>query len=448
MNKFLLFLTIAIVTSVIVTMQGYSTAGSVWDTHAIDGVSLLNFHTPEIPAFPMWGYSVLAALGGKSIPIFEGIFLFCILAIWNSMITKSNNEIGLNISGTLWPLSFVIILIPYIFVSVSYYSNSFFGMLILLGAVFLQKANKINSHLHWTILSSLAFGTAYNIRNEAILFCLAFIFALFLHRLIQKKKLFSISRITVFVLLTLVSIGPWYWYTGHVLAAPRLGTTNSGGVMYLSLGIRPDNPWNIEFSDEFVGNIALQKNFGSPWSETADKYFTMKTVDAVKAHPDAFAKKILTNLKLQILQGTYVPNMRSIFGSELDKQRLDYVNELFKGKIGLTVNESELQTYLNNPDIFDEVTPAHFAIVLTEYAFRAGYALLFLMLIALSLALTVLSRFRYLESWLFLAATGSTVLISSLFLTLPRMSTIILPFALWCSVTIYTDIRRSTRRIK
>jgi len=446
MLKFFLPIVIAVIANIVISILGYQAEGNMWANHLADGQAFLENRIPENPSFPMWGYSFLATLAGPFIPIYQGIFLVVVLCLWY-LVIESTQQSTIKIFNSCIVAGIVtaLVLLPVIALSVSYWSNSVFIALIIFGAVVLRISALRSSNMLLVVATGVLFGLSYNIRTEGLIFCSALIIAMLVHRCMVRNLDVSVLKMVCIFLIMIVSIGPWYVYTNSVLDNPRIGTTNSAGVAYVSMGIRPDNPWGIEATDEFVWEMALEKGYASPWYEGANTYFREKFIESVKAHPVDFLKKIIKNIQLLCLQGVYLPNFRDIYGSEIDRQRLDYVNEQLKSVIGLKVNHRELEEYEQSEEVTTGITVMHRAIVYSEYFFRAAYALLFLFINAAALVLSLLTRFRHVESWFYLTISACSVLMSGLFITEPRMSTMIMPFAFWSICVTYSEFRKRVR---
>lgn len=60
----------------------------IWSTHKMNGKLLINGKIPQPPAYPMWGYSILAGFLGNAILILEVILTLSLSIYWYNSINK------------------------------------------------------------------------------------------------------------------------------------------------------------------------------------------------------------------------------------------------------------------------------------------------------------------------------------------------------------------------
>lgn len=399
----------------------------VWNRNLNAGRDLLNGVVPTLEAYPIWGYSLFSQVMKEYTPILQGILLFPLL--YALVQHTSQVESGSN-KTSIRGMVRVVLLLPFIFLSTSLYSNSMAAILAVSGTLLIIKGIRVEYRPGPMIAAGLLIGLAYNFRPEFLVYGLSLAGCLLLYLARHGRFKADCKGILVYVAVMLACTIPWLFYTGSVLDRPSISSTNGGGTMYLGLGIRQDNPWGIVDSDEFVENIAAQLEFGSAWSEKANRHFKTEFVNAVQDYPLAFVDRIVTGWILMLKQGLYFPDFRGLHSSSQYRAELDYINERFKQHLGLNVNQEELLKYDEIGISSGEISIGQYIIVVAEYVLRAAFALLYLAMVIGSLYKSIATRFRYIESYLFIGYLGVLLVVSGLIQTDPRHTTLILPVLL------------------
>ena len=330
----------------------------------------------------------------------------------------------------------VFLLLPFIFLSTSLYSNSMAAILMISGTLLLIKGTRDKYRPGPMIAAGLLIGLAYNFRPEYLIYGLAVAGCTLLYLARHGRFKTDYKGILVYVAAMLVCTIPWISYTAAVLDGPSISSTNGGGTMYLGLGIREDNPWGIIDSDDFVEDISDQLDFGSAWSEKANRYFKIEFVNAVQEYPMAFVDRIVTGWIHLIKQGLYFPDFRALHTSSQHRAELDYINERFKQTLGLNVNQEELRKYEEMGISSNEISIGQYFIVVSEYFLRAFFVLAFLAMVIGSIYTSIVTRFRYIESYIFVAYSGILLAVAGLIQTDPRHTTLILPILIITCFTV------------
>lgn len=413
----------------------------VWSRYLIGGEELLNGMVPSPPAYPIWGYSLFSQVMKEYTPILQSFFLFPLLFL---LVLHTGQTTSDNSYSSIRGLMLVLLLLPFIFLSTSLYSNSMSVILMISGTLLIIRGIRDEYRPGSVVAAGLLIGLAYNFRAESLFYGLAVAGCLVLYLTRHGRFKTDCKGILLYVAAVLLCTVPWISYTASVLDRPSISSTNGGGTMYFGLGIRQDNPWGITDSDEFVGNIADQLELGSAWSEKANRYFKTEYINAVKEHPKAFVDRILMGWFHMIKQGLYFPDFRALYSSSRQHLvELDYINERFKQKLGLNVNQEELRKYEEMGISNNSISIVQYSIVVSEYVLRALFALVFLAMLIGSIYTSIASRFRYIESYLFVAYSGILLAVSGLIQTDPRHTTLILPILI---ITCFTVRVRSQHR--
>ena len=106
-----------------------------WRGHVTAGQRLLRGEVPETPAYPMWGYSFAAGAFEDGLVVLQGALALLALALWYGLLRHRRRvELGGHGAGDLLlnPLVFVALMIPWLLLSGSFYSNSLGAIFVLL----------------------------------------------------------------------------------------------------------------------------------------------------------------------------------------------------------------------------------------------------------------------------------------------------------------------------
>ena len=308
------FSLIIILLVVIITILAKPGIGSMWDSHYDSGKLLLNGKIPDLPAYPMWGYSLLAGILGKYIVLFQISIALVLLFLLSYHAKESLNKIkSAKLKLLFNPIILTILLIPWFFLQASYFSNSIYSQLVVAGYWVLIIAYKKDFNSKFLILSAILIGLGFNFRTEALITAILLILSLIIYNFKIGFRKLLLYKIIIFTIFFSVCLIPWLFYTKATIGKPILTTTNGGAVSYLGLGINPKNPWGIISNDAYVDKIARQTINKSPWSVEADDYFRRAYIVAVKENPIAFITRIVYGCKLMLIQGLFVPEMEPLF---------------------------------------------------------------------------------------------------------------------------------------
>ena len=137
-------------------------------------------------------------------------------------------------------------------------------------------------------------------RSELLVTILFLVAFLFVGDLRSEARTAAIA-----VLIALATLGPWVARSVAYDGIVRFGTTNRGGVLYISLGQLPGNPWHIGYSDKYAFAYARKHGVENPWSPEGGRILTQAFVEAVERHPVAYVRKVAWTAFLSVVGGLY-----------------------------------------------------------------------------------------------------------------------------------------------
>ena len=417
--------------------------GNIWDNrHLKDGLLFLKGSISETPSYPMWGYSLLAGVFKENIILFQGALLLLVFLYWYKSLfgfattvqrTRKLTKIIEN------PIVVSVILTPFIFLSLSYYSNSIANIPSFLGVWILYLAVENKRGIGYYATSGLLIGLGFHFRSEILLLGILLFFAYLAFGFLKRSVRYYFKMSSIFLLTLILAVLPWTIYTSYTVKQPLISSTNGGAVMYRDLGILPNNPWNIIDSDSYVSRIARERNLGQAWSLEADKYFKMQYLKSIKEHPISFAQRVMLGWRHMLTQGLYFPAFRYSFNNR-DEILADYLNERMKFALGLNVNTIELEQYRSMGIDSKALSFRHYAIVMLEYGLRFIYLVIFIMLLGSCILLSLKTRFNNPISFIFAAHFAFILFTSGCIQTLPRHTTLILPICVSTMIVLFQNL--------
>ncbi len=188
---------------------------------------------------------------------------------------------------------------------------------------------KSHEEFSWKyILTSAALlGIALNLRSDY------FYFALVLPLLIIVFKRFSKSKIPykaalIYYPIIVLCLTPWMLHTKKFTGHSFPTSTNSGHVMFISLGQMPNNPWGITPSDQDPRmNEIVNRELGrdNTLDYEADAILKSAFISEVKKYPSSYLKKCFYNL--------YYTLVRPFSNGDIEPQFMSDLVELRKAKL-------------------------------------------------------------------------------------------------------------------
>ncbi|MFH1218949.1 MAG: glycosyltransferase family 39 protein [Candidatus Eisenbacteria bacterium] len=404
--------------------------GGVWDGHLKAGLLFLKGSIPKIPAYPMWGYSLLSGVFKENITLFQGALLLVVCLYWYkslfgfATIVQHPRKLTKIIEN---PIVVAIMLVPFIFLSLSYFSNSMASILVFWGVWMLYLAVENKRGIGYYAASGLLIGLGFNFRSENLLLGILLFFALLAFGFLKRRVGHYLRMAAMFLITLFLAVLPWITYTSFTVKQPLLCSTNAGAVMYLGLGILPNNPWNILPGDGYVLRIASERNLGSPWSADANEYFRLHYLQSIKEHPMSFVKRVVVGCRHMLMQGLYFPDFRNLVSDNRDKILVDYLNERMQLAFGLKANRMQLEQYRSMGIDSKALSFRHYAIVVSEYGLRFMYLCIFIMLLGSCILLSLKTRFDSFAAFIFTAHFAFILFRAGFIQTLPRHTTLVLP---------------------
>jgi len=286
--------------------------------------------------YPAWGYPWLLSVLPH--PELSSILLQVALAVVTLLLARDElRRLGL-------PLRLVDLLciggIPWYALASMKLADTWAASLSGLGALLLVRALRLGD-LRLVLASGVVFGIAANVRSELLgLVPFAALVALAVEprRIRRDAPAWSIAAAVMLCLLL-----PWGWFRAHHGAPFGLTTTNSGMVLYQSLGFQ-GNAWGI-VADDRVRKQEVREHLGSevdPASAEASRWFRARAIAAIRERPLEYARKVWHNFLATIKFGFYGLEMEPML-SEQDGRRYEALKEQLKLLAGAKVNPLDVE---------------------------------------------------------------------------------------------------------
>ena len=263
--------------------------------------SFYSYNGVDVATYPMWGYPALLAF----------------LKFWNIIDYVYYIQFGLAILSLIFFLKQIkkknlflkiicsILFLFYTMLLSVKWPDAIMGFIVFMAAC---------SHFYKKyFLAGILLAVAYNFRSETLVFLMVYIvWAIFNTR--QLK-----------IALSLIFIVPWifYGFSNHGHFIPT--TTNSGGVLYISLGQLPNNIWEREHIDSEAKKYVLNASGNEvkdPWGYEGGELLKEQFVRDIKNYPAEFVKKLIFNGGSVIIGGLYTIETRYFFFKENEAKML------------------------------------------------------------------------------------------------------------------------------
>lgn len=412
-------------------LQGPQT---IWLDHAQAGRKLITGVVPDNPTYPIWGFSILAGGLGTGIVWLQAAAAAAVAAIYYGCARNDGVSGAAPDGATPRALWAALLMAPWFATATSYYSNSVPSILALAGTVLLWQA--AGQPISWGRIaaSALLFGLAANMRTEYLLIAVLLGGVLLAYDHPGRPLAIGLRfrRALVFVALALATMIPWAIFTKATVGQYRLSATNSGASAYLGLAQLPNNPWGVVLQDAFVDDLA-RRELGAVNANTvpADDYLKRAFVDAVKAHPVAFAERVLHGWRVMLIQGPYLPNLRVLLARDsADEKLLSLAAEAVKQRLNLNVNWYKVQELEGLGLSLGDLKARHYAVLAFEAALRILFTAAVVILMG-GLAWRLLRGHRLgfvdLVAWAYMA---HLFFVAGFIQTAPRHTALLLPLLL------------------
>jgi|GEM_PF-1630243 len=278
----------------------------------------------------------------------------------------------------------------------------------------------------YIIFSGIVLGLILNFRTEYLFMPLVFlVFIFFPHMKGRRIQLFKTTIISWVIAIILLL--PWAYRAKIISGDLQFTASNSGAVMYLSMGQLPNNKWGIAPYDKTVYDIADSLGFPSPYSYQANTYFNQKSSELIMADPLEFGKKMGYNFFSIWKGGVYTGEFANYFITENRRSEIDNLINNTKGilnKINILTNLklSESLSLFSEKALQGIFIPVVFLLlvlfILSYYKQKDDYMnVVFLVgaaiiLYKVAIVCLVQYEYRHINSiYLFLLGTGMTTFI-------------------------------------
>ena len=266
----------------------------------------------EFPTFPIWGYGFIYAITDNKILIF--LLQFCISLFTIYMLDKLMQQtFSTNAAKTLLRF-FLLFSFPWFSFNANLWPYSIAANFIILALIFLYTSFK-NNKIWYAVISACLLGIALNFRSDYYLFPLSLAFILIIYRIyLWQKKLptnIKMHIISLWLILTYVFLLPYAIYTKENTGHYLITSTNSGHVLFIGLGLFPDNKWGIiPFDWDPEMQRVLDAEFGqgkapSSLQYEGDKFLREYFFNLVKEDPVEYMKKVVYSIYLMLRGGFY-----------------------------------------------------------------------------------------------------------------------------------------------
>ena len=258
------------------------------------------------PTFPMWGYGWLLAVTGNEYALL--LFQVVLATAGAATFLWTLESVGVLRTGAARLAKIALL------VSVPWYASNALRwpyseaaslLLLAVALLVLALAGPTADYVLFA-LSGALLGLALNFRSDYIaLPALILIVVLALAR--QRGAL--LRPLAVWIAAIVVLLVPWMVYSARATGNVLVTSTNSGHVLYISLGQLPGNPWGITPSDgDPRMHRELDAHFGrhvSSLTYSSDTFLRSRFFHLVREHPTAWLHKDLRNAVHTLTDGLY-----------------------------------------------------------------------------------------------------------------------------------------------
>lgn len=301
---------------------------------------------PPLLTYPSWGYPWLLSV--LSAPEQTSLWLQVVLASVVLMLVRA--ELHRLDLPPRWVDVLCVAAFPWYALASLRLPDPWAASFCAIGAILLARGLR-SGRIRLALAAGLAFGLALNVRSEGLgllpaAATLAFVVAP--HRARRDAPSWLCAGAVAVCLLL-----PWGFFRLHHGAPFGLTTTNSGMVLYNSLGFQ-GNAWGIVASDLLRSQEARER-FGpdaDPASPEASRWFRERALEAIAERPSEFARKVGHNFASSLKFGFYGIEMEPLL-SEQDLLRYEVLKEQLKLLAGAKVNPLDVAGF-RRAGVWDE----------------------------------------------------------------------------------------------
>ena len=288
--------------------------------------------------YPIWGYPFVMTLG---VWLWHPNIVIEVLQFIAAVMSIVLAYRLIELTPRLWHIPFFL---PYFALCSVKWPDAFVAILFLLHIVFAFAYLKGDhpptpSFLKrgsWMLLffAALTLALIVNFRTEYLFFPVVELLVAAIYFVRRKNKQLLIVAASS-VLACVIGISPWYCYTASVASHPRLTTSNGAGVLYISLGQLPGNPWGIRHLDSDAYLKAQQMGIADPYSETGERALTQAFDSAVSSHPGLFGLKVARNFGMAFVGGLYTGEYANLLLNDAQRVQLEQAHSINGIPIGV-----------------------------------------------------------------------------------------------------------------
>jgi hypothetical protein len=259
--------------------------------------------------YPMWGYSFLLIIGFlfsspvATILAIQGIL--CVASIW----------LIYRYYALLPKLFHVALFLPFIALLSVKWPDAIVAFLLVAFAYHFKK------YLEQKRILSIVFcgvieGLILNFRSEYLYLGIIIVFISLFYRF-PGSVLSTIKFVVVSTVIAICCLIPWGLNTYNHSGVFRLGSSNSGLVLFTTLGQLPNNPWGITPTDQFGEDYVHSHNLNDAYSNSGDSLLSSTFVTDIEGKPLAYVEKTGYNFVSIFFRGLYTGEYSQVTGVEL-----------------------------------------------------------------------------------------------------------------------------------
>lgn len=258
------------------------------------------------PTFPIWGYGWIYLILKSKLAIL--LFQQGLAVASFVLLTREIERSSAALPGTVRAFKLLLIIsIPLFALNSVLWPYSIAASLLGLSAAFMVRATRHGASrplVSW-LVSALFFGLMLNFRSDFILFPPVVPLLVLAVRMSRA----TVLRSVLWVVFVYAALTPWAVYTRHAIGHAVLTSTNSGQVLFASLGQLPGNKWGITTDDgDPVMLQTVHAKLGtqaSSLSYEASKVLRDAAIARVMESPDEYGRKVARGAFLTFTQGFY-----------------------------------------------------------------------------------------------------------------------------------------------
>ena len=402
----------------------------------------------ETPAYPMWGYPLLLGIVNDGVVFLQWAVLAMLLPALTSRVQSEFEARNSRLTASGVSTLMSICLIPWFYLTLSYNSSATLSLMLMAAYVTLLSSEGDARKWGTFAIAALFVGLAYNFRTEALIVSAALVAMMSLSFLSGVISWTHVRAMAIFAGVFALCVTPYLVYTKATVGTPLLSTTNGGAVLYDQLGILPNNPWNIEPTDEFAEEESKSFTDHGAWSLEADREFKKRFFAAIAAHPKAFVMRAILGIKENLSMGLMLPRIEETLNlDEREGMKVYLARQWLKNSVGMRMNRREIERASSLGVEMKDVRFQDRMLVLVEFVARIFYVGLWVLLLA---AWPIGCYRRGIFSWnsMVTSAFLGTLMVVAMFInTGMRVSTTFLPVALIFALQAHADLfdRRKAR---